>query len=190
MVITHSTVARPSVRAKSFGGPRRSADRRARPPVEPAHLPLEAIDAARARHPAHPVLVKQISEQVLLVVRQAVQQREQVRLVAQHDLRRDDRGGGGLAHDERRRVRQRRDERVLQAREFVFEDLRGQAQGELGERDEAKGVRARLGFLRIRRRDWGGAERYQGGVEGRKAVDRLDARGEGITEAIRRLKNL
>ena len=94
------------------------------------------------------MLVKQIRQQVLLVIRQSVEQRKQVRIVAQHDLRSDNRGGGRLAHDERRRVRERRNECVLQTRQFVFEDLRGQAQRELGERNETKCVRACLVFLR------------------------------------------
>jgi EAL domain-containing protein (putative c-di-GMP-specific phosphodiesterase class I) len=36
----------------------------------------------------HSMLVKQICQQVLLVVCQSVEQREQVRIVTQHDLRR------------------------------------------------------------------------------------------------------
>ena len=59
------------------------------------------------------MLVKQIRQQVLLIVCQSVQQGKQVRVVTQHDLRCDDRRCGRLAHDERRRIRERRDEGVF-----------------------------------------------------------------------------
>ena len=84
------------------------------------------------------MLIKQIRQQVLLVVRQSVEQRKQVRVVAQHNLRRDDRRCGRLAHNERRRIRERRNEGMLQTRQLVFEDLRGQAQRKLGECNETK----------------------------------------------------
>lgn len=87
-------------RASCSRGPRRGAHAT----VEPAHLALEPLDARRAVRAAHTVLVEQIRQQVLLLVRQALEQHEQVRLVAEDELGGDDDGGGGFAHHEGRRI--------------------------------------------------------------------------------------
>src|SRR6267154_2388839 len=80
-----------SLSISSCGGPRRRCtNRRASPPIQSAHLPLEAINATRACHPPHSMLVKQICQQVLLIICQSIEQREQVRIVTQHYLFRED----------------------------------------------------------------------------------------------------
>ena len=52
-----------SVHKDSSGGSCRPwADRRARPPIQSAHLPLETINTSRTCHPTHTMLVKQIRQ--------------------------------------------------------------------------------------------------------------------------------
>ena len=50
------------------------------------------------------MLIEQISQQILLLISQPVQQREQMRFVPQHKLRRYDRSRRGLPHDQGRHV--------------------------------------------------------------------------------------
>ena len=60
-----------SLCTSSRGGPRRCfTNRRASHPTQSPHRPFEAINATHARHPTHTMLVKQICQQVILIIYQ------------------------------------------------------------------------------------------------------------------------
>jgi hypothetical protein len=84
-----------------FSGSPLWAHRRARPAVNPAHLTLELTPVRPTSRATDPILIEKVREQILLLIGQSVEEGEQVGLVPQDVLCRDDGESGGLADDDR-----------------------------------------------------------------------------------------
>jgi len=155
------------------------------------------------------MLVEEVGQQILLVIRQSIEKSKEVCLVFENELGGDDGRCRRFAHNERGTVVEclwggsvrlrlarstnktaHRNQSIFESGKFFLCNFRGETQDELPKGNQSKGDCRRLNVSLEPFRASLRLERLQASMEGRQPVYRVNLTRQSISDGIRRFENL